>query len=199
MSDLLKSMIQDLINDRTEQARVAVHDYIVAKTQEIAGLSEGEMSDQEKAEAICDWSMKSLAKLRKAFAAKKKVSEAEQTVIDRPPVKKPESRDAPDEVPGGATVMILNDNVTPAEVVVEAIMHGTGFSEAKAMSRMMKAHKEGWVPIASYASVDIAETVASKIEAHARSNGNYEHYRPFVKHKGPWPLSVEVMDADQGK
>ena len=40
MSDLLKSVIQDLINDRTEQAQVSIHDYIVAKTQQIAGLNE---------------------------------------------------------------------------------------------------------------------------------------------------------------
>lgn len=40
MSDLLKQVIQDLINDRTEQAQVSIHDYIVAKTQEVTGLSE---------------------------------------------------------------------------------------------------------------------------------------------------------------
>lgn len=39
MSDLLKSVIQDLINDRSEQAQVTIHDYIVSKTQEIAGLT----------------------------------------------------------------------------------------------------------------------------------------------------------------
>jgi hypothetical protein len=34
-NDLLKSMLQDLINDRTESAEMNVHDYIVAKTQTI--------------------------------------------------------------------------------------------------------------------------------------------------------------------
>lgn len=34
----LKSMLQDLINDRPEQAEVTVHDYIVAKTQQLAGF-----------------------------------------------------------------------------------------------------------------------------------------------------------------
>lgn len=34
----LKSMLQDLINDRPEQAEVTIHDYIVAKTQQMAGL-----------------------------------------------------------------------------------------------------------------------------------------------------------------
>lgn len=40
MSDLLKSMIQDIINDRPEQARSSIHQYIVGKTQEVAGLAE---------------------------------------------------------------------------------------------------------------------------------------------------------------
>lgn len=115
--------------------------------------------------------------------------------IEKPPVVK--SKDAPAEVPGGATVMIMNDPVTPAEVVVEAIMYGTGLSKAAAMKRMMHAHRNGWVPIASYANKDIAESVASKIENHASNNKNYDHYRPYVKHNGPWPLAVEVMDAQQ--
>lgn len=51
MADLLKSVIQDLINDRSEQARATMHSYIVAKTQEIAGLSEA-ISDEELAVAI---------------------------------------------------------------------------------------------------------------------------------------------------
>ncbi len=45
MSDLLKQVIQDLINDRTEQAQVSIHDYIVAKTQEVAGLTEAKSSN----------------------------------------------------------------------------------------------------------------------------------------------------------
>jgi hypothetical protein len=35
----LKSMLQDLINDRPEQAEVTIHNYIVAKTQQLAGLA----------------------------------------------------------------------------------------------------------------------------------------------------------------
>jgi hypothetical protein len=48
MSDLLKQVIQDLINDRTEQAEVSIHDYIVAKTQEVAGLSEAAKKEAAK-------------------------------------------------------------------------------------------------------------------------------------------------------
>lgn len=37
--ELLKTMLQDLINDRPEQAEAAIHSYIVAKTQQVAGFS----------------------------------------------------------------------------------------------------------------------------------------------------------------
>ena len=36
----LKSMLQDLINDRPEQAEVTIHNYIVSKTQQMAGLGQ---------------------------------------------------------------------------------------------------------------------------------------------------------------
>lgn len=34
----LKSLLNDLINNRTEQAQVSLHDYFVAKTREVSGL-----------------------------------------------------------------------------------------------------------------------------------------------------------------
>ena len=34
----LKSMLQSIINDRTEEASVTMHDYFVAKSREVAGL-----------------------------------------------------------------------------------------------------------------------------------------------------------------
>lgn len=37
--ELLKSMLQDVINDRMEQASVTMHDYFVAKTREVTGLA----------------------------------------------------------------------------------------------------------------------------------------------------------------
>ena len=119
-------------------------------------------------------------------------------VIDRPPVH--QKKEVPLHVPGGATVMILNDPVTPAEVVVEAIMYGTGLSSGEAIRRMERAHQGGWAPIASYGSRDLAETVAAKIENHARNNMRYDHYRSHIPPRGyfdPWPLTTEVMDADQ--
>lgn len=38
-SERLKSMLQDIINDRNEQATVTLHDYFVAKTREVAGFA----------------------------------------------------------------------------------------------------------------------------------------------------------------
>ena len=38
-SETLKAMLQDIINDRQEQAAVTMHDYFVAKSREVAGLA----------------------------------------------------------------------------------------------------------------------------------------------------------------
>jgi hypothetical protein len=37
-TEALKSMLQDIINDRQENATVTMHDYFVSKTREVAGL-----------------------------------------------------------------------------------------------------------------------------------------------------------------
>jgi ATP-dependent Clp protease adapter protein ClpS len=115
------------------------------------------------------------------------------------PVKTPATvtKELPLNDPTGWNVMILNNPVTPAEVVVEAIMAAVGLSKPAAMKRMLRAHKGGWVVVATYGSKDMAETVASKIENHAAANGGYDHYRQFVKHNGPWPLDTEVMKAGE--
>jgi len=96
--------------------------------------------------------------------------------------------------PGGATVVILNDNVTPVEVVIEAIMAATSLSESEAYQKMITAHTGGWSAIKSYPSVDQAETVATNIQVHAENNTRYDHYRASSNHKGPWPLTTDVMD-----
>jgi len=38
--ETLKAMLQDIINDRQEQAAVTMHEYFVAKTREVTGLVE---------------------------------------------------------------------------------------------------------------------------------------------------------------
>lgn len=129
------------------------------------------------------------------YLAQSVTGQNNQQVIDR--VVAPVATEAPIEVPGGATVMLLNNHVTPFEVVLEALMFGTGLAHAECYRRMMKTHTNGWHPIASYGSADIAQSVADKITRHAAANGTYEKYRPIVKHSGPWPLDTEVMDAQQ--
>lgn len=48
----LKSMLQDLINDRIEQAEVNIHNYIVAKTQQVAGFSNAGIENTNEAKAF---------------------------------------------------------------------------------------------------------------------------------------------------
>lgn len=120
----------------------------------------------------------------------------ENTVLDRKPTVVPKEVEL--DKPGGFNVVILNDPVTPYQVVVEAIMHAVGLSESQAFKRMMRAHRRGWHVVATYASRDIAETVASKLEQHARANTNYDYMRPMIPPRGyydPWPLTAEVMEA----
>jgi ATP-dependent Clp protease adapter protein ClpS len=114
------------------------------------------------------------------------------TVIDRPTVVVDKF---PIEVPGGATVMLLNDPITPGMLVIEAIVASTGLSHSEAIRRVMTAHKGGWSAIAAYGSRDIAETIAAKIVHFVQTNQHYESYKQITKHTGPWPLTVEVVEA----
>ncbi len=43
--ETLKAMLQDIINGKEEQASVTMHDYFVAKTREVAGLSQAADED----------------------------------------------------------------------------------------------------------------------------------------------------------
>lgn len=123
------------------------------------------------------------------------VREAEE-VIDRPPTRQRE--EVPLHIPGGFTVCIQNDPITPFQVVVEAIVAATGMDVGEAARRMMQAHTSGLAPVAAYASRDVAETRASQIEQHARSNRRWDELRPMIPPRGyyePWPLQTEVLDA----
>jgi len=48
--ELLKSVLNDLINDKHEQASVSLHSYLTTKTQEVAGLAQQhtEVTDDEE-------------------------------------------------------------------------------------------------------------------------------------------------------
>lgn len=41
-TELLKSMLQDIINDRQDNASVTMHDYFVSKTREVSGLAQAD-------------------------------------------------------------------------------------------------------------------------------------------------------------
>ena len=43
----LKSMLQDIIHDRTEAATVTMHNYFLSKTREVIGLSKEAPTDTE--------------------------------------------------------------------------------------------------------------------------------------------------------
>ena len=119
----------------------------------------------------------------------------DDTVVDRPTVR--QRQEVPLYVPGGFTVVILNDPVTPFEVVVEAVVAVTRLSFGEAARRVHHAHGQGWAAVASYSSRDVAEEVAYRIEQHAQNNTDYDHYKRMIPHRGPWPLTTDVMDASQ--
>ena len=120
----------------------------------------------------------------------------ELETIMRPPKMTAKPKEVELNKPGGFNVMILNNPVTPFQVVQEALMSAVGLSPAKAAERMMRAHKGGWACVATYASSDVAETVANKITQHAASNDRYDHIKRYQRFTGPWPLDTEVMEAD---
>lgn len=43
----IKSVLQDLINDRQEQAAETIHNYLVAKSQQVAGFASAPESNTE--------------------------------------------------------------------------------------------------------------------------------------------------------
>lgn len=49
-SSLLKAMLQDIINDRQEQAQASMHNYFIAKSREIAGAGAPAVTSQPEPE-----------------------------------------------------------------------------------------------------------------------------------------------------
>mgnify|MGYP003337153913 CR=1 FL=1 len=127
------------------------------------------------------------------------IREAESDVIDKPKtVAPPAEKEKPTDKPGGFTLMILNDGFTPFEVVIEAVVSVVGLSRSEAEKRVRQAHEGGWAAIKSYASRDVAETIAHGVMRHAQQNSRYDHYRRhahFKNFRGPWPLTAEVVEA----
>lgn len=50
--ETLRGMLQDVINDKMDQAAVSMHDYFVAKTRQVAGLAASEEEVVETPEVV---------------------------------------------------------------------------------------------------------------------------------------------------
>jgi hypothetical protein len=46
-TELLKSMLQDIINDKQDNAQVTMHDYFVSKTREVSGMGQPVVSTMD--------------------------------------------------------------------------------------------------------------------------------------------------------
>lgn len=53
-AETLKAMLQDVINDRHEQAAVTMHQYFVAKSREVAGLSQPAPTEEYQSSNVDD-------------------------------------------------------------------------------------------------------------------------------------------------
>jgi hypothetical protein len=49
-AETLKSMLQDIINNRQDQAAVTMHDYFVAKSRDLTGLSQATQVEVDEVE-----------------------------------------------------------------------------------------------------------------------------------------------------
>ena len=68
-------------------------------------------------------------------------------------------------------VLILNDDYTPMEFVVEVLMDVFGKGEAEAVHIMLKVHVEG-SGLAGMYPFEIAETKVDEVHARARAEGH---------------------------
>ncbi|QJD30220.1 ATP-dependent Clp protease adapter ClpS [Methylococcus geothermalis] len=66
-------------------------------------------------------------------------------------------------------VMLLNDDFTPMEFVVQVLMLFFGMNEEKATQVMLHVHTRG-VGVCGVFSKDVAETKVQQVNAHARQN-----------------------------
>jgi ATP-dependent Clp protease adaptor protein ClpS len=77
-----------------------------------------------------------------------------------------------DEVrePGMFHVILLNDNYTPMDFVVEVLLKVFGKSENSAIQLMMRVHEEGEAIAATYVE-DIARSKSELVRKVAKDNG----------------------------
>lgn len=70
-------------------------------------------------------------------------------------------------------VLLLDDDFTPMDFVVEALQQFFGFSREKATELMLKVHNEGYA-VCGVFTRDVAETKAAQVLDYAR-----EHQHPL--------------------
>ena len=68
-------------------------------------------------------------------------------------------------------VLLMNDDYTPMEFVVEVLMDIFGKGEVEAVQIMLKVHVEG-SGLAGVYPFEIAETKVEEVHAHARAEGH---------------------------
>lgn len=68
-------------------------------------------------------------------------------------------------------VIILNDDFTPMDFVVELLISFFGMNQARAIETMLQVHKSGKGICGTYTK-DIAETKVAQVNTHAR----HHHY-----------------------
>lgn len=67
-------------------------------------------------------------------------------------------------------VVLLNDDFTPMDFVIELLMAIFGYAESKAIDIMMEVHQKGEAIAATY-SFDIAESRTAHVNTIAQNNG----------------------------
>lgn len=67
-------------------------------------------------------------------------------------------------------IVLLNDDFTPMDFVVELLMQVFGHPESKAADLMMEVHEKGEAIVATY-SFDVAESRAAHVNTIAQNNG----------------------------
>lgn len=82
-----------------------------------------------------------------------------------------ESLDPATKPPAKYKVLLLNDDFTPMDFVVEVLIHFFGHDDDTAFNLMMKVHHEGCAVCGIYTS-EIAESKVKQVTEYAR---NHEH------------------------
>ena len=89
----------------------------------------------------------------------------ENDVLERTETEKKEKKTPP------CRVLLLNDDYTPMEFVVEVLMDIFGRGEAEAVHIMLKVHVEG-SGLAGVYPFEIAETKVDEVHERARAEGH---------------------------